>query len=166
MASSESVISAELMNAVCSVFSVSPTHVRGHSRLGHIMIARHAFVLLRNNLTHPTYQQIGAELGSRSHSTIISSLRKAQEMQEQDKVFELQCQSVLDLLCLSENTVVRTLAHNVNGDDEMHKVMAARNLMREFLSTFDGFIQGEQPSVVLKKLHTIREKAIEANLND
>jgi hypothetical protein len=74
----------------------------------------------------------------------------------------------MDQLVDSDNVVVRSLARATqeNGESDLEKAAAARKLMREFLTTFEGFIQGHSPSVVLKKLHGIREEAIDANLND
>jgi len=168
MSKTETVIANVVMNSVCSVFMVSPSDLKGSSRHSSIITARHAYVMLRSQLSSPTYTQIGSELNGRSHSTVISSLRKSNELLESDKVFGLQCKTVMDQLVDSDNVVVRSLARATqeNGESDLEKAAAARKLMREFLTTFEGFIQGHSPSVVLKKLHGIREEAIDANLND
>lgn len=168
MSKSESVIANVVMNSVCSVFMVTPSDIRGPSRHSSIINARHAYVMLRNELSRPTYTQIGSELSGRSHSTVISSLRKSRDLADSDKVFGLQCKTVMDQLVESENVVVQTLARAIrnNGKSDLEKSATARKLMREFLDTFDGFIQGNSPAVVLKNLHGIREAAMDANLND
>jgi len=168
MSKTETIIANVVMNSVCSVFMVTPSDIRGLSRHSSIINARHAYVMLRNQLSSPTYTQIGSELNGRSHSTVISSLRKSSELIEQDNVFRLQCKTVMDQLAESDNVVVQTLARDTNrkGQADSVKGDTARKLMREFLNTFDGFIQGNSSAVVLKKLHGIREEAIDANLND
>ena len=76
----------DLRSAVADVFGLSVADMTSRRRPQPIVRARHAFCLLARKLTESPLTAIGAALG-RDHTTVISSLDRAEVLAETDPVF-------------------------------------------------------------------------------
>ncbi|MEL6363869.1 MAG: DnaA/Hda family protein [Pseudomonadota bacterium] len=77
----------EIKDAVSAVFEVPVAEIEGKRRTKRVMRARHATTYLAKTLTHDPYVQIGAAIGGRDHSTVISSVQRAEDLLVADKEF-------------------------------------------------------------------------------
>lgn len=78
---------AEIKDAVSAVFEVPIAEIEGKRRTKRVMRARHATTFLAKSLTQDPYVQIGAAIGGRDHSTVISSVQRAEDLIAADKEF-------------------------------------------------------------------------------
>lgn len=84
---------ADILRAVCTVFKISHDDLTGPSRLGHLVRARFAAVLLLREGAQPKLNgtrsnpQIGRLLGGRDHSTIIWAHQRGRELLLRDPDF-------------------------------------------------------------------------------
>ena len=62
--------------AVCKAFEINEVQLEGHKRIANLVDARHCYSFLCKKYTNMSLVGIGATLGNRDHSTIISSIRK------------------------------------------------------------------------------------------
>ena len=88
----------EIKKAVCRFYGLSYSDLEGKSRQKFIMNARHICVYLSRELLHKPYQQIGAELGKRDHTTITSSYERACELVKKDDAFRLAVEQIKEKL--------------------------------------------------------------------
>lgn len=70
----------EITRVVSSVFGVSVEEILGKGRTKAVSLARQAVMSLARELTDLSLIQIGAGLGDRTHSTVISGIKKVTEL--------------------------------------------------------------------------------------
>lgn len=70
-------------------FDVPRAEIAGRSRERHVAQARHAVVWTLRQATPWSLQTIGRRLGRRDHTTILSSLRRADQLRAQDRAYRL-----------------------------------------------------------------------------
>jgi len=88
----------DIKDAVSETFEVSIPEIDGKRRTQRVVRARHATTYLAKLLTQESYLQIGAAIGGRDHSTIISSMRRAEALVAKDKAFAALVETVRDRL--------------------------------------------------------------------
>jgi chromosomal replication initiation ATPase DnaA len=76
----------DIVAAVAGAFQVLPDRVLSETRIGSVVRARHACVLLARQRTDQSFHQIGRLLG-RDHSTVQHSLRAAMRLELEDEQF-------------------------------------------------------------------------------
>jgi chromosomal replication initiator protein len=80
--------------AVARVFGISVKDLRGTSRCRTVNTARQAACWTARRETEKTLREIGAYFGNRNHSTVIFSIRKAEELKAADAEFEAQLEAI------------------------------------------------------------------------
>ena len=65
-------------------YSISPDEIRGQRRSKNIAIARHVSIYLIRSLINLSLNDIGAIFEDRNHATILSSIRKIENMLKSD----------------------------------------------------------------------------------
>ncbi len=78
---------ALIFAAVCEAFDVTKAEMMSDRRHYSVQPARRAFAWLAKQLTHCSLPQIGAFLGGRDHTTILSALRRAEFFRGKDPDF-------------------------------------------------------------------------------
>lgn len=71
---------AEIIAVVSAVFGVTVEEIQGKGRTRAVSLARQAVMSLARDLTDLSLTQIGAGLGNRTHSTVISGIKKVAEL--------------------------------------------------------------------------------------
>ena len=77
----------DIKDAVADVFEVAIPEIEGKRRTQRVMRARHATTFLAKTLTQEPYVTIGAAIGGRDHSTVISSVNRAEALIAKDRAF-------------------------------------------------------------------------------
>ena len=68
-------------------FQLSEEDLRGQNRSKATATARQIAMYLIRTLTYTGLKEIGAEFGNRNHSTVISSIRKVEELIKEDPMY-------------------------------------------------------------------------------
>lgn len=76
----------EMLTIAAEAFGISPEEIRGRAQPQRIARARHAFVFVARTALAESFPRIGRVLG-RDHTTVISSLRRAEALIVRDKIF-------------------------------------------------------------------------------
>ena len=87
---------ARILNLVAAATGVSVTALRGPRSDRQAAHPRFAVMWLARKITRLSLPQIGRELGDRDHTTIISGLRRANEMRAEDEQFRHLTDRVLE----------------------------------------------------------------------
>ena len=82
-------------------YSQREEDLRGQSRAKNTTMARQMAMYLMRNLTNLSLQEIGAEFSDRNHATVLSSIRKIEDLMEKDS---------------SMSAVVRDITSNITND--------------------------------------------------
>lgn len=90
----------EILDFVCKYYNISPSDVKGKKRKREIVQARHIVMLISKEHTETSLAAIGAELGGRSHSTIIHGVNKIIEDMETSPRIAEEVQDIKELLNL------------------------------------------------------------------
>lgn len=77
----------EMLTIAAEAFGISPEEIRGRAQPQRIARARHAFVYVARTALAESFPRIGRVLG-RDHTTVISSLRRAEALIVRDKIFK------------------------------------------------------------------------------
>jgi chromosomal replication initiator protein len=77
----------EMLAIAAEAFDISPEEILGRAQPQRIARARHAFVFVARNTLAESFPRIGRVLG-RDHTTVISSLRRAEALIVRDKAFK------------------------------------------------------------------------------
>jgi len=75
-----------ILNTACRMSMVSRDDIFSHSRVKWLVNIRHAVFLIAREYGH-SYEGIGAFIGGRDHSTVISGCRSAEDRAKRDKVY-------------------------------------------------------------------------------
>ena len=65
-------------------FSITAADIRGQRRSKNLAKARQVSMYLMRNLTNLPLKEIGEEFGGRNHATVLSSIRKVEELLKSD----------------------------------------------------------------------------------
>ena len=65
-------------------YSQKEEEIRGQSRSKNTTMARQMAMYLMRSLTNLSLQDIGAEFGGRNHATVLSSIRKIEDLMAKD----------------------------------------------------------------------------------
>ncbi|MBD3328934.1 chromosomal replication initiator protein DnaA [Candidatus Dojkabacteria bacterium] len=77
----------KILSAVCEVFDVKNSEIKGKRRTAYIALARQvAMYLLRNELDYPL-EKVAHEVNRKDHTTVIHACDKIEEMLEEDEKF-------------------------------------------------------------------------------
>jgi chromosomal replication initiation ATPase DnaA len=116
---------SNVLEAVVEISGVPPYQVIGKSRMKEIAMARHLFCYLARLHTNASQFAIGEFLGGRHHSTVIHSIRTANDMLDTDyEVFGdmvNQCNNLIAAKWKQDFTFSVTIPYGV----EFTKVKAA-----------------------------------------
>lgn len=77
----------EMLSIAAEAFEITAEEIRGRAQPQRIARARHAFVYVARTVLAESFPRIGRVLG-RDHTTVISSLRRAEALIVRDKVFK------------------------------------------------------------------------------
>lgn len=69
----------KILKAVANLFEISVSDIRGKSRQKQIATARHFAMYLAKEMTPMSSSEIGAEIGNRSHGTVLHSCNLIEE---------------------------------------------------------------------------------------
>jgi chromosomal replication initiator protein len=83
-----------IAEAVARVFGITVDDLRGTSRCRTVNIGRQAACWMARRETEKTLREIGAYFGNRNHSTVIFSIRKAEELRAADSEFDAQLDAI------------------------------------------------------------------------
>ena len=75
---------ANIIRETAKYFSLQEDDLRGQSRSKNTAIARQTSMYLIRTLTNMSLQDIGREYEGRNHSTVLSSIRKVEDMMQKD----------------------------------------------------------------------------------
>ena len=78
----------DIINRVCTVFSVSEEEIVGKSRRKNIAEARQVVAYLARKALDMPFNSIGIHLGGRDHTTIMYAEKKVEELLKKDKRFK------------------------------------------------------------------------------
>ena len=73
-----------IISQTARYYAIKEDEIRGQSRSKTTALARHISMYLIRTLTNKTLEDIGAEYGNRNHATVISSIRKVEDMLKTD----------------------------------------------------------------------------------
>lgn len=73
-----------IISQTARYYSIKEEEIRGQSRSKTTALARHISMYLIRTLTNKPLVEIGAEYGNRNHATVISSIRKVEDMLKTD----------------------------------------------------------------------------------
>ena len=97
-ASSASVTSENIIEAVASEFNVTPDELCSKSRARRLAVPRQLAMLLLQDTVGCSLSQIGTLLGGRDHSTARYSCEKARNLLSRDSTFRAKADDVLQLI--------------------------------------------------------------------
>ena len=106
----------QLVHTVAKYFSVSVVEMRSKKRLKTLVLARKYFALLARYLTDATLQEIGAQLSSRDHSTILYSVRELEETLQNDEQARHDLREILRRLNVEPPEEITKLANTEQTD--------------------------------------------------
>ena len=73
-----------VVDFICSTYHIDEDVLRGQSRGREVVNARQIAMYLMRNLTNLPLKEIGEEFGGRNHATVLSSIRKVEELLKSD----------------------------------------------------------------------------------
>ncbi len=78
---------ADIIRKVCDAYDVKADDIKGKSRTKNISEARQVVMWMARQLTDESYENIGAELGGRDHSTVYYGISTIEKRSSEDKSF-------------------------------------------------------------------------------
>ena len=73
-----------IMDAVAKYYGIRTADLIGKKRAQSIVRPRHLAIKLARELTTHSYEDIGKAFGGRDHSTVLNSVKKADELRQED----------------------------------------------------------------------------------
>ena len=77
----------KLQKEVCSRFQIKPSQLKSSSRSQHLVQARNTAMYIARTELKLSLKEIGSFFGNRNHSTVLNSLKKTQNQQQENKDF-------------------------------------------------------------------------------
>jgi len=74
----------QIINETARYYSISPEDIRGQNRSKNTAMARQISMYLMRQLTNISLKDIGAEYEDRNHATVLSSIRKVENLIKED----------------------------------------------------------------------------------
>ena len=74
----------QIIKETARYYSISEQEIRGQNRSKNTAIARHISMYLIRTLTNLALQEIGDQYEGRNHSTVLSSIRKTEDLIKTD----------------------------------------------------------------------------------
>ena len=78
-----------IISETARYYGLSEADLRGQSRAKNIARARQISMYLMRSLTNLSLQDIGAEFEDRNHATVLSSIRKIEDMLDKDRAMNI-----------------------------------------------------------------------------
>lgn len=78
---------ADIIRKICDAYDVKADDIKGKSRTKNISEARQVVMWMARQLTDESYENIGAELGGRDHSTVYYGISTIEKRSSEDKSF-------------------------------------------------------------------------------
>ncbi len=131
-------IMKELMQIVCHCFAVDEEELKSNNRERRLAYARHAYCCLCSKLEPTTtLKEIGRSLG-RDHSTVVNSIRKADDLRLTDYNFAATFDLCLEKVAASNKAYMRRIKFHPEDFKELEgsqitKSVAALAVVHEFL---------------------------------
>lgn len=75
---------AEVVDAAAKAFGLTPSKLRGKSKLQEYAYPRHLAMALARELTRKSYPQIGRVFGRRDHTTVMYAVDRVAQLQSMD----------------------------------------------------------------------------------
>ena len=91
----------DIINRVCTVFSVTEEEIVGKSRRKNIAEARQVVAYLSRKILDMPLNSIGLHLGGRDHTTIMHAEKKVEELLKKDERFKRRVDIIHNELNLS-----------------------------------------------------------------
>jgi chromosomal replication initiator protein len=91
----------DIINRVCTAFSVTEEEIIGQSRRKNIVEARQVVAYLSRKVLDMSLSSVGLHLGGRDHTTIMHAQRKIESLIKKDKKFKRRVDIVYNELNLN-----------------------------------------------------------------
>lgn len=88
----------EVLDAAAKILNVKADDILSNKRMADIVHARHIAMHLAKHLTSHTVAEVGRFFGNRDHSTVLSALKKINDLMKREETVRLQLQQVRQLL--------------------------------------------------------------------
>ncbi len=88
----------EVLDAASKVLNVKADDILSNKRMADIVHARHIAMHLAKHLTSHTVAEVGRFFGNRDHSTVLSALKKINDLMKREESVRLQLHQVRQLL--------------------------------------------------------------------
>lgn len=121
-----------IIAAVWAVTGVHRIDILSNRRDEDTSRARHAAIWLATKMTQISSPALGRVFGDRDHTTILSSLRRAEELRVSDSDFRFECDAMLGTLLAIERHGLIRLAQTIDPLATARRVLAhpAREAVR------------------------------------
>lgn len=88
----------QIIDAVSRYYHIETGELRGASRRGPIVHARHVAIFLAREVTEDTWKHIGSQLGNRDHSSVMHGYQKVEELLKSEPKVREDVESLLHKL--------------------------------------------------------------------
>lgn len=88
----------QIIDAVSRYYHIETGELRGASRRGPIVHARHVAIFLAREVTEDTWKHIGSQLGNRDHSSVMHGYQKVEELLKSEPRVREEVESLLHKL--------------------------------------------------------------------
>ncbi len=89
----------QIIDLVSRYYHIETGEVRGASRRGPIVYARHVAIFLAREVTEDTWKHIGSQFGNRDHSSVMHGYQKVEEMLKSEPKTREDIEILLGKIC-------------------------------------------------------------------
>jgi chromosomal replication initiator protein len=80
-------VTPSIIERAATIFGVTAAQIRGPHKTRPVVRARHAAILVARQQTGDSLPVLGCHFGQRHHTTVLASLRRAEQLRTHDRKF-------------------------------------------------------------------------------